>query len=88
MAKEDDYSKAAQFTAGSEVPHDSPEVPLALYHLLPAPAEVKLLLVGQPLCGSTAVSTSSRVSPQLRPLLAPWGPALRPGADLLVTMMG
>lgn len=55
--------------------------------LLPGPAEVKLLLPEQ-LCDSGGVFTYSHVTPQVKLLMSPYGPALKPGADLLVIMMG
>lgn len=55
--------------------------------LLPGPAEVKLFLPEQ-LCDSGGVFTYYRVTPQVKPLTSPCGPALKPGADLLVIMMG
>lgn len=39
-------------------------------------------------CDSGGVFAHSHVSPQVKPLPSPCGPALPPGADLLVMMMG
>lgn len=77
MSKEDEYSNAIQFRdREGKCPHGSSEVFLVIRHLLPGPAEVKLLLLEQ-LCDSGGVFTYSYVIPQVKPLMSPCGPALK-----------
>lgn len=67
--------------------HEFSEVFLVKCHLH-AIAEVELPLLNQLLCDSGGVSACPHGIPQMKPFTCPHGPALRPGADFLITMMG
>lgn len=85
MSKEGEYGNAISFRDRERSPQGSSKV---LLILSPPPWLSRSDTSLEQWCDSGGVFAHSHASPQVKPLLSPHGPALPPGADLLVTMMG